>query len=123
RSELSHYACLYFVGIGKEQFWIRRKIDVRKADDESIVSPQSFNIDAGLLANSRCRGHRPWRVDAAAPRRQHADTPVAKLVANALDHDRRRIGHGTGCGSLVAEVLKKGFRCLPIEVVLARQTI
>ena len=58
--------------------------------DEPVVAPQRLDVDAGLLADLRRDGHRPRRVDPSAARRQHADAPVAELVAHALDDDRRR---------------------------------
>ena len=97
-------------GIGQQQPWIGRLIDVRKPHHEPIVSPERFDVDAGLLADLRGGGHRPRRVDAAAARRQHADAPVAELVAHAFDEDGRRVGHGTRRGHLVAQVLQEGSR-------------
>ena len=41
-----------------------------------------------LVADPRAERQRPRRVDAAAERRQHAQPPVADLVAEALDDDR-----------------------------------
>ena len=54
-------------------------------DRESIVAPQGLDVDARLFADFRGDRHRPWRVNASAPRREDADAPVAQLVADAFD--------------------------------------
>ena len=90
RAELPHDERLHFVGIGQQQLRIRRLVHIRKPHHEPVVAPQRLDVDAGLLADLRRRRHRPRRVDASAARRQHADAPVAELVAHALDDDGRR---------------------------------
>ena len=87
-------------------------------------SPQSVSTSTPvssrtLAATAIAHG----RVDTAAPRRQHADAPVAELVADALDDDRRGVGHGAGRGHLIAEVLHQVFGGAPVEVVVAREPL
>ncbi len=62
-------------------------------------------------------------MDAAAARRQHADAPVAELVAHPLDDDRPGVGYGAGGGKLVAEILEQVLGGARVEIVLARQSI
>src|SRR5688572_31065593 len=52
------------------------------------------HVEAGFGAGALDDGHRPWRVDATAEGREHADAPVAQLVAAALDErsEERRVG-------------------------------
>ncbi len=98
-------------------------IHIRKPHHEPIVAPERLDVDAGLLADARRGGHGPWRVDAPAARREHADPPVAELIADPLDDDRRGIGQGAGGGDLVAEVLQQVLGGACIEIVLAREPI
>jgi hypothetical protein len=49
-------------------------------------------------------------VDAAAERREHAQPPVADLVAEALDHDRAVARDHAGRGLLLAEVVEQVAR-------------
>jgi len=87
RAELPHHERLDFVRIGQQEPRFRRHVDIGKADHEAVVSPQGFDFDPGFLANLCRRRHRPRRMNASAPRREHADPPVAELVADALDDD------------------------------------
>jgi len=94
KSALTHHQRLHLVGIRQQQARIGRQVDIRKSHHEPIVAPQNLDVRAGLLPNPGGDGHRPRSVDAPAARRQHADAPVAELVADALDHDRDGIGKG-----------------------------
>ena len=93
-AELTHHQCLHLVGIRQQQARIGRQVDIRKSHHEPIVAPQNLDVRPGLLPDPGGDGHRPRSVDAPAARRQHADAPVAELVADALDHDRDGIGKG-----------------------------
>ena len=70
--------------------------------------PSSLHIsstaDAPPLAEPVLEGHGPRRVHLGAERRQHADPPVADLVAEALDDDRAVVGHRPGGLGLLVEV-------------------
>ena len=62
-------------------------------------------------------------MDASAERRQHAQPPVADLVAEALDHDRAvRRDHARG-SLLLLEELDQVAGCAAIEVVLALERL
>ena len=61
------------------------------ASGKCSAMPSSDQIDwasrPSAVAQPRRQRHRPRRVHAGAERRQHADPPVADLVAEPLDHD------------------------------------
>ena len=65
-------------------------------------------------------GHAPRRVDAAAARREHADAPVAELVAHAFDHDGVRVRHRARRG-LIADVAHEILGRRRLQIVFARQ--
>ena len=52
--------------------------------------------------------------------REHADPPVADLVAEALDHDRAVVGHGAGGLGLLVQVAEQ-VRGRPAVEVVARR--
>ena len=58
-------------------------------------------------------------MDAAAERRQHADAPVAQLVAGSLNHDRPVVGNLAGCGFLIGEELQQVFGGTGVEIVFS----
>ena len=60
-------------------------------------SARSFAVDR----------HAPRRMNAAAERREHADAPVAQLVAAAFDHDVAIARHPAGGRSLVFQVAQQ----------------
>ena len=60
-------------------------------------------------------------MHAAAERREHADAPVADLVAEALDHDRPVGRHRARRGGLLAEEREQVARRALVEVVLAAE--
>src|SRR6202008_4805920 len=85
-------------------------LDVRKADDEALVTPHHLDVHAGAIADVRGGGHRPRRMDAAAERRQETDAPVAELVEAALDDDGAVVRNRPGRGLAVQvsqEVLRR----------------
>jgi hypothetical protein len=61
-------------------------------------------------------------VDAAASRGEHAHAPVAELVADALDHDGRRIRHRAR-GRLILQVLKEVLGGARVQVVVTDEAI
>jgi hypothetical protein len=62
-------------------------------------------------------------VDASAPRRQHADAPVAELVAHAFDENRSGVGHHACRRFLIVQVLQQVFSRELVEIVLACQLV
>ncbi len=62
-------------------------------------------------------------MDAPAARREDADAPVAELVADALDDDRRRVGDRARGGELIAQILEQDLGGIRVEIVFARQPL
>ena len=69
------------------------------------------------------RRQAPGGVDAAAEGREHAEAPVADLVAEALDHDRLVGGDDAGRRLLLAQVGDEVLGGAAVEVVLAGQLL
>ena len=67
------------------------------ASGRRSTMPSSLHISSTSMPHrsaSRClQRHGPRRVHLGAERREHADPPVADLVAEALDHDGAVVGH------------------------------
>ena len=85
-------------------------------------SPHSVSTSMpAYLADLRGDRHGPGGVDPPAARREHADAPIAEIVADALDEDGRRVGNGARRGHLVAQILQEVFRRQRVEIVIARQ--
>ena len=91
-----------------------------QADHDAVVAPHQLDLDAPALAQPGLQRHRPRRVDLRAERREHADPPVADLVAEPLDHDRAVVGHGAGRLGLLVEVLQQVAGRPLVEVVPGR---
>jgi hypothetical protein len=53
----------------------------------AVVRPDRLHLELLRIADARRERERPRRVHARAERREDADSPVADLVAEALDHD------------------------------------
>jgi hypothetical protein len=117
-AELANDEVLGYGGIGKEERRVGRVIDVRKTEDEAVVSGHGFDVGAGVLDLRGC-GHGPGRVDAIAEGSKNADTPVAELVADTFDDDVAVVWN-SGCYiCLIGEELEEVFGGLGLEVVLA----
>ena len=87
-----------------DQLGGRRRVGVGQPDGDAVVGPVASTSMPSASVMPRLDGHRPGRVHAAAERRQHADPPVADLVAEPLDHDRAVVGHHAGGPRLVVQV-------------------
>src|ERR1700677_4767088 len=107
--------------IKQKQLGVRRRIAVREAQYEPIVTPHRFHIGTATGTNTPGDGHSPGRVNAAAERGEHADAPIAHFITRALDNDGAVIWNYGGSKFLVSEKADKVLRCLGIEVVLAGQ--
>ncbi len=62
-------------------------------------------------------------MNAAAERREHADAPVAELVATAFDDDGFVVGHDAGGFGLVGEVTNQVLRRLLVEIVMPHEPL
>ncbi len=96
---------------------IGRLVGIGKTQHKSVIAPQRFDLRPTGSANARADRHGPGNVDAAAKRREHADAPVAQLIAGTLDHDGAVVGNLAGGGFLVGKKLQKIFRGAGVEIV------
>ena len=88
-----------------EQLVVGQLVDrLGQADHDAVVAPHELDRHAPPLAEAVLEGHGPRRVHLGAERREHADPPVADLVAEPLDHDRAVVGHHAGGLGLLVEV-------------------
>src|SRR6266487_3902375 len=89
---------------------------------DAVIRPDRVYLQAQRLAQARGERERPRCVHARAERRQDAETPVADLVAEALDDDGAIGGNGTGrCGLFVQEP-QQVARGTVVEQVLVAKT-
>ena len=63
-------------------------VKVWQVQDDAVVGPQRVCLQAVALADARGDGKTPGGVDAPAVGGEHAQPPVADLIAEALEHDR-----------------------------------
>ena len=96
-------------------------VRIRQVERDAVVRPDRLRVEAERLVQPRGERERPGRVHAAAERRQHADPPVADLVAEALDDDRPVGRHGARRRLLLAEEREEVPRGERVEVVVGAQ--
>ena len=92
-----------------------RLVGVGQVEGDAVVAPDGVGLLAGRRAQPRSEGQRPGGVDPRPEGRQHAQAPVADLVAEPLDHDRAVARHGPGGRGLVLEVGDEVGRGAPVE--------
>ena len=89
--------------------------------------PSSEEIaSASMPMRSRMRAddrETPGGVHAPAEGREHAQPPVADLVAEALEHDRALAGQHARGGLLLAQVGEQVARGALVEVVVALERL
>ncbi len=119
--QLAHHELLERVGLDHHELRRRRLVRVGKVDDDAVVRPDRVGLEAEVVTDPRGQRQRPRRVHAAAEGRQHAQAPIADLVAEAL-HDHGPVGghHPRGVALLAQEGREVAGRAL-VEVVLRRQ--
>ena len=116
--ELAQHQRLDLVGRRHHQPHIRRLVGLGESHHEPVVGPHRLDVQPRFRAGALDDGHRPWGVDAAAERREHADAPVAQLVAAALDEDRAVVGHDAGRRDLIGEIAQEILGRLRVEIVV-----
>jgi hypothetical protein len=102
--QLTYNQVLDLVGLDHDQLGSGRLVGVGQVDDDPVVRPDRVGLEAELVADARAQSQSPGGVDASAERRQHAQAPVADLVAEPLDHDRPVARHDAGRLLLLAQV-------------------
>ena len=98
-------------------------VGVGEVDDDPVVGPDRIRLEpssARIFAPNR---EPPGGMHASAERREDAETPVADLVAEALDDQCLIGGHDAGRGLLLAQVGDEVLGGEPIEVVLAGELL
>ena len=88
RRELLDDRVLDLVGLEHHQLGAGRLVGVGEVDDDPVVGPDRVGLQAVLLADAAAQREAPRGMHAPAVGRQHAQPPVADLVAEALDDDR-----------------------------------
>ena len=114
-------SCMASADFDQEPIRIGRLVGIGKAQHEAVIAPERFHLRPAGGANARAHRHGPWNMNAAAERREHADAPIAQLVAAALDHDGAVVGNLAGRLGLVGEKTQQIFRRAGIEIVLAHE--
>ena len=87
--------------------------------DDAVVGGDRVGLETEALADARGQRERPRGVHAPAVGGEHAQPPVADLVAEALEHDRALAGQHAGGGLLLAQVGEQVTRGALVEVVVA----
>ena len=92
-------------------------------DDDPVVRPDRVRLEPELVADLGPERQSPGGVDATAEGREHAQPPVADLVAEALDDDRPVRRHHAGGRLLFAQVFDEVARRAGVEVVLGLESL
>ena len=114
---------LDLVGLREEQRLdaIERGVALGQPDRDAVVRPDRLDLHPQSLADPRLEGQRPRLMDPAAERGQQAQSPVAQLVAEALDDDPLVGRQGARRLALVVQVGQQvGGRTL-VEIVRLAQ--
>src|SRR4051794_21605271 len=122
-AELADDAVLDLVGVDEDELGARRLVGVGEVDDDPVVGPDGIGLEAVVVADLGAEREAPRGVDAAAERAQDAQSPVADLVAKALDDDRAVAGEDAGGVLLLAQELEQVGRGARVEVVLALEDL
>ena len=104
-AELADDEILDAVRIDRHELVRRERVGIGEVEDDAVVRPQRMRLDAVLLAQQRSQCESPGRMYARAEGREHAQAPVADLVAEALDDDRAVGGQDAGGRLLLPQVL------------------
>ena len=121
--QLAHHQVLDGVGLDHHQVRAGRLVGVGEVDDDPVVRPDGVGLEAELVADARAQRQRPGGVHPAAERREHAQAPVADLVAEALDHHRAVAGQDPRGLLLLAQVGEEVLGGALVQVVLGRQLL
>ncbi len=86
-AELGDHQVFDLVGFHQHELGAGRLVGVGQVDDDPVVRPDRVGVQAEAVADAGRERQRPGGVHAATEGREHAEPPVADLVAKALDHD------------------------------------
>ena len=122
-AELADDQVLDLVGLEQDEVGRRRLVGVGQVDDDPVVGPDRVGLEVVLVADPGRERQAPGGVHAPAAGREHAEAPVADLVAEALDDDRLVGGDDAGRRLLLAQVGDQVLGRAAVEVVLGRQLL
>jgi hypothetical protein len=122
-AQLGDDELLDLVGLQQDEIGARRLLGVRQMDDDPVVGVDGVRLEPDLLADPGAQRQRPGGVDAASVRAEHAQAPVADLVAEPFDHDRAVRGHHACRLLLLDEELHEIGGGTPVQVVLTFQAL
>ena len=122
-AELADDEILDAVRVDRDELVGRQGVGVGEVQDDAVVRPQRVRLDAVLLAQQRPQREAPGGVHPRAEGREHAEPPVADLVAEALDDDRAVGGQDAGRDLLLAQVVDQRARGALVAGVEAGQAL
>ena len=94
-------------------------VEVGEVKDDPVVGPDRVGLQAEALADAARTGRGPRPRGRARRRGEHAQPPVADLVAEALDDDRALARQHARGRLLLAQVGEQVARGALVEVVVA----
>ena len=94
----------HLVRVEQQLLHIRRTIRLGQTQSEALVTMDRLHLQAGALAQPRLHRQRPGGVHPSPVTAEHADAPVAELVAEALDDNALVVGQRAGDRHLLIEV-------------------
>jgi hypothetical protein len=92
-------------------------LGVGQVHDDPVVRPDRVGLELELVTDAGAERESPGGVDAPAVRGEHAQPPVADLIAEAFDHDRVVTRHHARGVTLLAQELDEVACRTLIEVV------
>src|SRR2546427_8458735 len=88
----------------------------------AVVRPDRLDLQPERLPEPCSKRERPRRVHTGAERGEDAETPVADLVTETLDHDGPVRRYGAGRGSLLVQERQQVARGPVVEQMLVTKT-
>ena len=118
RAELGDDLVLDRLRVEQHEVRARRLVRVGQVDDDPLVRPDRVGLEPELVTQPRAERQAPRGMDAAAVGREHAQAPVADLVAEALDDDGAVGRDDARRVLLLAQVVEQVARRQLVEVVV-----
>ncbi len=122
-AELTHDQVVHLVRVEDQLLGRGRRVGVGEVERDPVVRPEDVGVDAQRLLQAGRSGERPRCVHPGAVRREDADSPVADLVAEALDDDRPVGGHRPGRLLLLPQEGHQVLRRKLVERVLGAEPL